>query len=87
MSFWFLLGLGLLGIHVGVRHLGSLSCATDLGSHQKGDPDRRDDAGDDIAVADGQKETLNSLRLGGKEVIEGGNGRSEGRQGYVLGHG
>lgn len=76
----------LVSVEVRIRDLSRFACATRLDTHQEGDPDSRDDARDDIAVADGEEEALNCGGLGSEEVVEGRDGGGEGGEGDAFRH-
>lgn len=72
-----LFGHSPVGVEVRVGDLGSFARATDLDTHEEGDPDGRDDTRNYIAVAYGQEETLDSGGLGSEKVVECRDGGGE----------
>lgn len=81
-----LLGDSLLGVKVRVRNLSSFTSATHFDTHQKRNPDGRDNARYNITISHGQEETLDARRLGGQEVVKRRDRRSECGEGDALRH-
>ena len=76
----------LLGVEIGVGHLGGFASASHLDSHQKGDPERRNDGRNHIAVADGQEEPLRNRLFGSQKVVERRDGCGERRKRNAFRH-
>ena len=78
---------GLFGVQIRIRNLGGLAGTADLDTHEEGHPDGGDDARNNVALPNGEEESLHRGRLRRQEVVERRNRRGERGQGDALRHG